>query len=66
MKDKLRHKGEQHLIYNLKKWVNKVAFDILNNISENVTLVELTDTIGNLNHSISIVSYWISDSNYEK
>ena len=66
MKDKLRHKGEQHLIYNLKKWVNKVAFDILNNISENVTLIQLMDSLGNVNHAISILGHWISDSNYKK
>ena len=37
-KRKLCHIGEQHLRYNPKKWKNS-AFDILNNISENVTLV---------------------------
>ena len=66
MKDKLRHKGEQHLIYNLKKWVKKGTFYILNDISENVTLVQLMDTLGNMNHDISILGYWIFDSNYEK
>ena len=42
------------------------AFDILNDISENVTLVQLMDSIGNVNHSISIVGHWIFDSNYNK
>ena len=39
MKNKLRHKGEQHLRYHLKKWKKKGAFDILNDISENAILV---------------------------
>ena len=41
-------------------------FDILNYISENVTLVQLMDTLANVNCAISIVGYWIFDSNYEK
>ena len=42
------------------------AFDILNDISENFTLVQLMFTLINVNHAISIVGYWIFDSNYEK
>ena len=64
-KKKLHHKGEQHLRYNINKW-EKGDFDILNDISENVTLLQLMDTLGNMNHSISIVGYWIFDSDYEK
>ena len=56
-KEKLRRKSEQHLRYNLKKWVNKSTFDILNDISENDNLVQLIYTIGNENHAISIVGY---------
>ena len=41
-------------------------FDILNNISERVTLVKLMDSLGNVNHAVSLVWEWISDSNYEK
>ena len=62
----MRHKGEQRLIYNIKTWRNKGDFDILNEISENVTLVQLTNTIGNVNHDISIVGYCIFDSNYRQ
>ena len=62
-KKNLRHIGEQHLRYNLKKWKKKGDFDILNDISENITLVQLMDTLGNLNHPINIVGYWIFDSN---
>ena len=40
--------------------------DILTDISEHVTLVQLMDYLGNLNHAISVVGYWIFYSNYEK
>ena len=49
-----------------KEYFKKVTFDILNDISKNVTLVKLMETLGNVNHAISIVSNWIFDSNYEK
>ena len=32
----------------------------------NVTLVQLMDSIGNVNHAISVVGYWIFDSKYER
>ena len=47
-------------------WKKNDDFDILNDISEYVTLVQLMDSLGNLNHAISIVGHWISDSNYKK
>ena len=42
------------------------SYDILNEISEHVTLFQLIDYLGNVYHDISVVSYWIFDSNYEK
>ena len=47
-------------------WKKNDAIDILNDISENVTLVQLMDSYGNLNHAISIVGHCIFDSNYKK
>ena len=44
----------------------KGDIDILNDISEHFTLVQLMYTLGNLNHAISIVCDWIFDSNYDK
>ena len=41
-------------------------FYILTEISEHVTLVQLMDSLGNVNHAISVVGYWIFDSNYER
>ena len=50
-------KGEHNLIYNLAIWKKNDAFDILNDISENVTLVQLMDSLGNVNHAISKVGH---------
>ena len=55
MTNRMHIKGEQHLRYNLKVWHEKYTFDILNNISEYVTLVQLMELLGNLNHAISMV-----------
>ena len=41
-------------------------FDILMDISEHVTLVQLMDSLGNVNRDISVVGCWIFDYNYEK
>ena len=41
-------------------------YEILENISANVTLVQLIDLLGNVNHAISVVGNWIFDSNYER
>ena len=38
---------------------------ILEDISKNFTLVKLMDSLGNVNHAISVVRKWIFDSNYE-
>ena len=38
----------------------------MENISENVTLVQLMDSLGNVNHAISVVGSLIFDSNYER
>ena len=41
-------------------------FDILIEISGYVTLVQLMDSLGNVNHAIIVVGYWIFDSKYER
>ena len=38
----------------------------MEDISANVTLVQLMDSLGNANHAISVVGNWIFDSKYEK
>ena len=41
-------------------------YKMLEDISENITLVQLMDLLRNVNHAISVVGHWIFDSNYEK
>ena len=41
-------------------------YKILEYISANVTLVQLMDSLGNVNHATSVVGSWIFDSNYER
>ena len=66
MKNRIIIKGEQNLRYNLEIWKLNDAFDILNDISENVTLVHLMDSLGNVNRASSIVGHCIFYSNYKK
>ena len=40
----------------MKKYKKKVL-NVLNNINEHVTLVQLMDYIGNVNNAISVVGY---------
>ena len=42
------------------------SYDILTDISENVTLVQLMDYLGNANHAFSVFRSWIFDSNHER
>ena len=44
---------------------HKCSFNILNDINEHVTLVQLMGYLGNVNHDIIVVGYWIFESNYE-
>ena len=57
MSNRGKIKGKQNLRYNMTIWSKNDAFDILNDISENVILVKLT---------IIIVGNWIFDINYKK
>ena len=41
-------------------------YKILEDISENVTLVQLMDSLGNVNNDISVVGNWIFDSKHER
>ena len=61
-----RNKGEARVHYKLEKYRKKGEYDILKNISANVTLVQLMDSLRNVNHAISVVGSWIFDSNYER
>ena len=65
-KFELLFRDEPKVHYNLIKYKKMHEYKITKNISENVTLVKLMDSLGNANHSMSVVGNWIFDSNYEK
>ena len=64
MKNRRKIKGKHNLQYNMMIWKKNDSFDILNDISEDVNLVQLMYSLVNVNHAISIVGYWIFDSKY--
>ena len=66
MKNRRKIKGEQNLQYNLTIWKKNDDIDILNYIRKYVTLVQLMESLGNVNHAFSIVGYWIFDYNDKK
>ena len=66
MKNGRKIKGEKNLIYNLTIWKNNDFFDILNDICKSITSVQLMESLGNVNHAISIVGSWIFYSIHEK
>ena len=59
-------KDGQKLYYSLKKYKNMGSFHVLTDISEHVTLVQLIYSLGNVNHAIEVIGYWIFESNCEK
>ena len=66
MQNRKRNKGEPRVHYSLEKYRQKGEYDIFNNIPANFTLVQLMDSLGNINHAISVVGSWIFESNDEK
>ena len=66
LKNKKRNVCEARVKYNLIKYKKMHEYKILEDISENFTLIQLMYSLGNVNHAIGIVGNWIFDSNYEK
>ena len=64
MKNRMHIKGKHRLRYDVKVRHKKDDFDILKNKSKYVNLVQLMDSLGNLNRAISILGHCIFDSNY--
>ena len=58
--------GKPKVYFSLRKYKKKGSYDILTYISEHFTLVQLMDSLVNVNHDISAVGYWIFDSSYKK
>ena len=58
--------GEIRVYYYLIKYKKKGEYKKFEDTSANITLVQLMDSLVNVNHDISIVGNWMFDSNYEK
>ena len=63
-KNKKINRDETKVHYNLIKYNKKGLYKILEYISKHVTLVQMINSLGNVNHAISVVGNWISESNY--
>ena len=61
MQNRKINKGEPRVHYSLEKYRQKGEYDILNNVTANVTLVQLMDSLGNVNHAIIVVGSGIFD-----
>ena len=48
-------KGQPRVYYSLREFKLKGSGDIMKEISELVTLVRLMDSLGDMNHAISVV-----------
>ena len=66
LKNEKTIKCEPKVHYILMKYKQTGSYNTLKDISKHVTLVQLMDSLGNVNHAISVVGYWIFDSNYNK
>ena len=66
LKNENKIKGKTKVHYSLRRYKMKGSYDFLTDISENFTLAQLMDSLENANHAISVVGYWIFDSNYKK
>ena len=66
LKNENKIKGKPRVYHILVKYKHTGSYDVLKDISENVTLVQLMDSLVNINHAISVVGYYIFDSNYKK
>ena len=60
MKNQKRNKGEPKVHYNLMKYNKMREYKILEDISADVTLVQLMDSLVNVNHAISGSSYLLT------
>ena len=66
LKNKTKLKGEPRVYYILRKYKRMGSYDILIEISEHVTLVQLMYSLGSVNDAISVVGCWIFDTNYHR
>ena len=45
--------------YKLQQWSMGLTFNIFNDISEHVSSVKFLDTVGNINHEVSIDFFYV-------
>ena len=55
LKKEIKIKGKSKVHYSLRTYNKKGSYDILRDIRENVTLLRLMGSFGNVNHAISVV-----------
>ena len=60
------NKQEHHLRFKIEKSRINGVFEIMNDTIVNVSLVQLIDTVRNVNNEVSMFGKWIFDSNYKK
>ena len=53
------------MLLQLVQCKNKGSFDIFDDVSDHITLLQLEDLSGNINHAASITRCCIYDSNYK-
>ena len=66
LKNERNIKGRPRVYYSLRKYKKKGSCYILIDISEHVTLIQLKDYLGDVDHAIDVVGYWIFESNYKR
>ena len=66
MTDKVRNKGGKQHCYSLEQGKLASTFDIINDMSEYVTLVQLVDNPVNLSYAVAIPGVWTFDANYKR
>ena len=63
MVDKETNKVKWNLRYKQEKWKKIGSYDIINNISKHVTLLQIMEYLGNKNHIVSVIGNWRFYSN---
>ena len=64
--DKVVNRGEKRRHYILKQWERSDEFDILDDMSEFIKLVQLMGNPGNVSRYVTISGVWIFDANSKR
>ena len=66
MTDNVRNKFYEHRRYEVKKRKRRNDFDIINDMSEYLTLIQLMDNLGNVSHAVTMSGVWIFITNKKR